>query len=151
DLTQSLFSEEIRLGSKDSQRPPGFEPDAPPSADPDRPFTWFAALLYARSRYQEADQVSAQSIPKFGYVALDANDTTTTVQDQWAVFADATRRLGRHFAVNVGVRVERDDYDSHDSGLTGSPEYLSRPIFQSRASETAVVPRFALSYEVDHH
>jgi outer membrane receptor protein involved in Fe transport len=149
-LTQSLFSEEIRFGSKDPHRRADSAPDAPPAASPDSPLAWFAALMYARERYQEADRVSGQHIPAFGNAALDANDTTTTVQDQWAVFADATRHVGGHFAVNAGVRVERDDYDSHDTGLTGLPPYPSRPVFHSHVSGTAVVPRFALNYEVDH-
>ncbi|HTY93229.1 MAG TPA: TonB-dependent receptor [Steroidobacteraceae bacterium] len=135
-LTQRTFSQEFRLSSADSK---GSQSSAfaPPEVTGDTPYSWFIAAAYSSARYQEADRVTAPSFD------LDVADTTTTVQDHWALFGDLAHALGRHFSLAAGLRLERDSYDSHDLGITAP---VVHPAFSQHAAETNFVPRFDLNY-----
>jgi TonB-dependent Receptor Plug Domain len=144
-LTQRTFSQEVRLASKG---PPGaaYNPNAPPDPSQVGDFTWFMALSFAGARYREADHVVAPMVhittPLVYAGPLDIPDTTTTVQNHWALFGDATRTISRGFSVNAGLRLEHDDYSAHDLGMLGGAP------FQQHAAEYNAVPRLALTYSI---
>jgi outer membrane receptor protein involved in Fe transport len=123
-LTQRRFAQELQLAS----------------SDPGSPFAWVGALLYSDERYREADRVTAMFIPVL-QAPLDSSNTTTTEQKQFAAFGELTRRMGR-VTLNVGLRIERDAYDSSS---------IAPPVFQAHDAEVLAVPRLALSYDAGAH
>jgi iron complex outermembrane recepter protein len=164
NLNQRFLSQEIRLGSKDLLTTES-NPEAPPPLQLDA-LTWFIALWYSHARYQETGAVVGPDMTAndlyvrsemngqlsyFQYLGpLAATDTTTTYQDQLALFGEGTQAIGSHFALNAGLRVERDDNDAHDAGSYDITHgrYLEQPAFHLHDVRTVAVPRFSLQYDV---
>lgn len=120
-LRQSVFSQEVRLTSPDS----------------DSRSSWTAGVSYYRTRDSERYRVVAEKIPANNNLPLDAANSTGTVQTQFAGYGQVSHRISEHFTLSTGLRVEHEEYDSAQ---------VVNPI-RASASETLVAPKFSLDYE----
>ena len=118
DLRQTMFSQEVRLTSVNS----------------DAALTWIAGGFYSSARKREASGI----IPAAG----QAQDQQVTVIDQTQLegFGRIGVRMTEHFTASAGLRAGRTSYDAVTE---------VQPIAHVGAAETAVTPRFDLSYQTD--
>ncbi len=102
------------------------------AADLDAAFTWLVGALYWHTE--------TRSVAGFTDIAPAEHDTTLIDQDQLEGYAQFSRRIGRRVTVSAGWRIGRASYD-----------YVTKPnaIFQGRADESSVTPRFDVSYRTD--
>ncbi len=121
-LRQSVLSQEVRLTSH---------------ASDDRRSSWTAGISYYRTRDTERHRVVAEKIPANHNLPLDSDNSTGTVQTQFAGYGQVSQRISKHFTLSAGLRVEHEEY--HSSQVT--------PVIRANASETLLAPKFSLDYE----
>lgn len=100
------------------------------SADPDAKFTWFAGALYS----------SADSRFEVGGLTPEERDATVIDQYQFEGYVQFSRRIRKRLIASAGWRIGRSSYD-----------YVTKPTlgFRGGADESAVTPRFDVSYRTD--
>lgn len=138
-LRQSVFSQELRLSSKEDGRPT----------------TWTAGASFYRTRDIEAYHVTAAAIripvaPGVEYSGpLDAYNSTPTVQTQLGVFGKLAQRLSQHFILEGGLRVERARYEAYQTEPSVPVTSPGPPLNEVSGHNTVWVPRASLTYESD--
>ena len=130
-LRQEMFSQELRLLSPRASN-----------------LNWIAGLYYAHTGDTEAYQVSAQHIPRFGDLPLDASNSTTTEQAQLAAFGEVRLRFLGRLTLAAGARLERERYDSRTPGqYDPNPNIPGPGPFLLRSDHTLLAPSLSLFYE----
>jgi iron complex outermembrane recepter protein len=122
---QAIFTQELRLAS----------------ADPNATLTWDAAAFYSSEHIHDEDHWTspAEAAADFGLPgAVDVQNTALETQTRLAAFGELSLRLTKRLTVEAGLHTERTHYDA----VTEHPPFLS-----SAGSDSAVLPRFTLSYQ----
>ncbi len=137
-LRQSVFSQELRLSSKDDGRRT----------------TWTVGASYYRTRDLEEYHVTAANVtvqsPYGTYTGpLDAYNSTPTVQTQYGLFGKLSDRLARHFILEAGLRLEHEAYEAYQTEPPLPVTSPGPPLNQVSARNTVAAPRASLTYESD--
>lgn len=129
-LDQSVFSEQLRLASSDRMSR----------------LAWIVGASYVRAHYEESQDIATSALADGG--ALNGRQLVDRVRSQVAAYGEVDLRLRQRLTAGVGVRVERDSYDSFQqvapiSALVGEQQ------FSIKGAATPVAPRFTLAYQAD--
>jgi outer membrane receptor protein involved in Fe transport len=126
---QSVFSQELRLTTKDSFAP----------------FNWVVGVFYGRSHMNSNDETYLVVAPESpGLYGLES-----TIDTDIAAFGDATLAVSRRWRLNLGARLEqtRTDTEVHESGYANP---VTVPYYRNAGDTgSSLAPRVAISYVPD--
>jgi outer membrane receptor protein involved in Fe transport len=123
DLRQATFRQELRLAS----------------ADPNEVVSWDTGLFYSTDRVRDSDQfTAAQGVPGQFLGPVDLQNTGVSGQTRLAAYGEVSLRMLERLTVSAGLHSER----THYSAVTELP-----PVLRSVGADSAVLPRFKLSYQ----
>jgi len=127
-LDQTVLSQEFRLASSDQTAR----------------LSWIVGASYVHAHYEESQDIATSALADGG--ALNGKQLVDRVRSQIGAYAEVDLRLLQRLTASVGVRVERDSYDSLQrvepiSALVGEQN------FSINGAATPVTPRFNLAYQ----
>lgn len=126
ELRQAMFMQELRVAS----------------FDPRAVFSWEAGAFYSveHMRYEEHFAGPAEIAAALGLPPgpVDLENTALESQTRFATFAELTLRITNRLTLSANLHNERTQYDA----VTELP-----PVAQSAGADSALLPRFALSYQ----
>jgi iron complex outermembrane recepter protein len=129
-LDQSVFSAQLRLASSD--RISRLE--------------WLVGANYVHAHYEESQDISTSALADGG--ALNGRQVVDRVRSQVAAYGELDLRLRERLTAGVGLRVERDSYDSFQK-VQPIPPLVGEQQFSIKGAATPVTPRFTLAYQAD--
>ncbi len=125
DLRQQTFMQELRLTS----------------ADPNATLTWDAGAFYSsQSARQPQHLTAAHGFPGVFPGPVDIANTAVASQTRLATFGEVSVRMSNHLTVSAAVHTEHTHYDAVTE---------LAPIVSSAGHDSAVLPRFGLSYQAN--
>jgi outer membrane receptor protein involved in Fe transport len=125
DLRQTTFMQELRLAS----------------TDPSASLTWDAGVFYSTEHFRDAEHLTAaHGLPGVLPGPVDLQNAAVSDQTRLAAFGEISFRMTKRLTVNAALHSEHTQYD----GVTEMP-----PILPSAGSDSALLPRFGLSYQAD--
>ena len=112
------------------------------SADPNATLTWDAGAFYSGESARQPQHITAaQGLPGLVFPGpVDLANTAVTSQTRLATFGEVLVRMSRHLTVSAGVHTERTHFDAVTE---------LAPIVSSAGHDSAVLPRFGLSYQAN--
>ncbi len=124
---QATFMQELRLTS----------------ADPNATLAWEVGAFYSTESGREGDHTSgAQGVPGLFPAPVNLENTMVSSQGRLAALGELSVKLTKSLTVNAALHTERTHYDA----ITELP-----PVLRSAGADSAVLPRFGLSYQADEH
>ena len=125
-LHQTVLSEELRLAS------------------PDRAgrLRWIVGASYVHARYEENQDIATSALADGG--ALAGRQQVDRLRSQLGAYGELDLRLRQRLRGSVGVRVERDSYDSLQK-VEPFPPVVGEQDFSIIGTSLPVTPRFNLS------
>jgi iron complex outermembrane recepter protein len=129
-LDQSVFSEQIRLASTDRMSR----------------VAWMVGAGYVRAHYNESQDIATSALADGG--ALNGRQLVDRVRSQLGAYGEVNLRLRERLTAGVGLRVERDSYDSFQQVEPISP-LVGVQEFRIKGAATPVAPRFTLAHRAD--
>jgi iron complex outermembrane receptor protein len=129
-LQQTVVSEEFRLASPDDAGH----------------FRWITGASYLHARYKEQQEISTSASADGG--ALNGRQVVDRDRTQLGAYGEFDVRLWQRLTGRVGVRVQRDSYESQQQ-VAPFPPLIGAQDFSINGASTAVIPRFNLTYQSD--
>ena len=129
-LHQTVLSEELRLASPDEAGR----------------LRWIVGASYVHARYKENQDIATSALADGG--ALTGRQQVDRLRSQLGAYGELDLRLRQRLRGSVGVRVERDSYDSLQQ-VEPFPPVVGEQDFSIIGASTPVTPRFNLTYQAD--
>ncbi len=129
-LYQTVISQELRLASPDEAGR----------------LRWIVGASYVHARYQEYQDIATSALADGG--ALTGRQQVDRLRSQLGAYGELDLRLRQRLRGSVGVRVERDSYNSLQQVEPFLP-VVGEQDFSIKGASTSVTPRFNLTYQAD--
>jgi iron complex outermembrane recepter protein len=129
-LDQSVLSEQLRFASTDRMSR----------------FAWMVGAGYLHAHYKENQDIATSALADGG--ALNGRQFVDRVRSQFGAYGEVNLRLRERLTAGVGLRVERDSYDSFQQ-VEPIPPLVGVQEFSIKGAATPVAPRFTLAYRAD--
>jgi outer membrane receptor protein involved in Fe transport len=129
-LDQSVFSEQLRFASTDRMSR----------------FAWMVGAGYVHAHYNENQDIATSALADGG--ALNGRQFVDRVRSQFGAYGEVNIRLRERLTAGVGLRVERNSYDSFQQ-VEPIPPLVGVQEFSIKGAATPVAPRFTLAYRAD--
>jgi len=125
DFHQTTFMQELRLAS----------------ADASASLTWDAGVFYSTEHFRDAEHLTAaHGLPDALPGPVDLENAAVSDQTRLSAFGEISFRMTKRLTVNAALHSEHTQYD----GVTEMP-----PILPSAGADSALLPRFGLSYQAN--
>ena len=129
-LDQTVLSQELRLASSDQAAR----------------LRWIVGASYVHAHYEENQDIATSALADGG--ALTGRQQVDRLRSQLGAYVELDLRLRQRLTASVGVRVERDSYDSFQQ-VDPFPPVVGEQDFSINGAATPVTPRFNLTYQAD--
>ena len=126
-IDQSVLSQQVRIAS----------------SDPTARLAWIIGAGYVHAHYKENQDVGTSALVDEG--RLDGKTLIDRITTQIAAYGDADLRFHERLTASVGVRVERDSYESLQR-VPAFPPYYGAQSFGIDSTTTSVSPRVSVVY-----